>query len=288
MPPGSGICGKRLYFVKVTKNQCVITARGCHHFNRHHVPTIPKRGLEQVQQGIVQMNFKDWMLHQGLSESSTRSYVGAIQGPLSAWAIENDLLSGPLISMTSTAAFKEVDSKIRVLPVFLDRNSTGHHMYSSALAQFAQYLADDQKNDIESDIDTIFEDQNLDETERRNLVKSRIGQGIFRQRLLAHWKQCAVTGFDDTGLLVASHIKPWRSSNNSERLDGFNGLLLTPNLDKAFDAGLITFDSGGRIKVSPRLKNYSKLGITSEMRVELSPDHEPFMTFHRAHVFHSA
>jgi putative restriction endonuclease len=234
------------------------------------------------------MTFEDWMLHQGLSESSARSYVGAIQGPLTTWAIENELLAGPLISLTSLAIFKQADSKIRLLPVFKERNATGHHMYSSALAQFSKYLADGYRNDVESDIDTIFEDQNLNATERRDLVKSRIGQGIFRQRLLAHWKKCAVTSFGDTGLLVASHIKPWRSSSNSERLNGFNGLLLTPNLDKAFDAGLITFDSGGHIKVSPRLKDFSKLGITAEMKVELSPDHEPFMTFHRANVFHSA
>ena len=234
------------------------------------------------------MTFEDWMLHQGLSASSTRSYVGAIKGPLSAWAIENELLAGPLITMTSAAAFKQVDAKIRSLPVFLERNATGHHMYSSALAQFLKYLTDDCRNDVEADIDTIFEDQSLSETERRNLVKSRIGQGIFRQRLLAYWKQCAVTGFDDTGLLIASHIKPWRLSNNSERLNGFNGLLLTPNLDKAFDAGLITFDSDGDIKVSPRLKDFSKFGITTDMKVQLTLDHEPFLTFHRANVFHSA
>lgn len=253
-----------------------------------HMPTIPKRLVEHIQQGITQMTFKDWMLHKGLSELSTRNYVGAIQGPLSAWAIENELWAGPLIGMTSAAAFKRVDSGIRSLPLFLERNATGHYMYSSALNQFLQYLTDDFRNDVEADIDTIFEDQNFNETERQNLVKSRIGQGIFRQRLLAYWKQCAVTGFDDIGLLVASHIKPWRSSNNSERLNGFNGLLLTPNLDKAFDAGLITFDSDGDIKVSPRLKDFSKFGITTDMKVQLTLDHELFLIFHRANVFHSA
>ena len=87
---------------------------------------------------------------------------------------------------------------------------------------------------------------------------------------------------------MASHIKPWRLSNNSERLNGFNGLLLTPNLDKVFDSGLITFDAAGHIKVSPRFKDFAKLGITTEMKVELLPEHELFMTFHRANVFHSA
>lgn len=233
------------------------------------------------------MIFEDWMLHKGLRESSARDYAGLIKGPLSKLAIEKGFFSGPLICVTSLAVFKQIDSKIRTLPVFLERNATGNNKYSSALAQFSKYLAEGYKNDVESDIDSIFEDQNLNETERRNLVKSRIGQGIFRQRLLAHWKQCAVTGFSDTGLLVASHIKPWRSSSNSERLNGFNGLLLTPNLDKAFDTGLITFDSGGRIQISSRLKNFSKLGITTEMNVELSASHEPFMAFHRVNVFHS-
>ena len=54
------------------------------------------------------MTFEDWMLHQGLSESSARKYVGAIQGPLSAWAIENELLAGPLICMTSSAALSKL------------------------------------------------------------------------------------------------------------------------------------------------------------------------------------
>ena len=104
------------------------------------------------------MTFEDWMRHQGLSESSTRKYVGAIQGPLSAWAIENELWAGPPIDMTSAAAFKRVDSEIRSLPLFLERNVTGHHMYSSALNQFLHYLTDDCRNDVEADIDSIFED----------------------------------------------------------------------------------------------------------------------------------
>ena len=64
------------------------------------------------------MTFEDWMRHQGLSESSTRKYVGAIQGPSTAWAIENELWAGPLIGMTSAAAFKRVDSEIRSSIVF--------------------------------------------------------------------------------------------------------------------------------------------------------------------------
>lgn len=233
------------------------------------------------------MKFDEWMRNQGLSESSVQKYQGAIQGRLSTWATENNFLDGPLDALTSLSAFNVVDLKLRELPVFNEWNTTGHHMYSSALARFQEYLTDGHKNDVEADVDSIFDDSSLTETERKNLVKSRIGQGIFRQRLLSHWKQCAVTGFGDTAMLIASHIKPWRVSSNVERLDGFNGLLLTPNLDKAFDSGLITFESGGHIVISPLFKDFEKLGINMSMKVDLSPQHEPFMAFHRTGVFHA-
>ena len=49
--------------------------------------------------------------------------------------------------------------------------------------------------------------------------------------------RCAVTGLDLPLLLRASHIKPWRDSDNRERLDPYNGLLLSPSYDAAFDWG---------------------------------------------------
>ncbi len=231
------------------------------------------------------MTFEDWMRHRGLSASSIGKYAGAIDGPLSTWATEAGLTAGPLTALQGEAAFKAVAAEIQRLPLFLKRNETGHHMYSSALAQFAKYLADGHSGDVEEDIDQILSDPGLDATERLNLVKSRIGQGVFRQRVLAHWKVCALTGFKDTNLLVASHIKPWRDCNSKERLEGFNGLLLTPNLDKAFDSGLITFAPAGPITLSPQLTEPEKLGISADMRVNLHAQHQPFMEFHRGVVF---
>ena len=227
------------------------------------------------------------MSYRGLSPSSVEKYVGAINGTLSEWANENKLLDGPLISITSVSSFNTVSSQIRSLAAFKERNSRGNNMYSSALAKFGEYLTDGFENDLEADIDELLDDQQVSSTERRNLVKSRIGQGIFRQRVLAHWKMCAVTGFEDTSILVASHIKPWRSSTNLERLDGFNGILLTPNLDKAFDAGLITFGKDGLIQISPLLYDSQRLGITDTMWVGLALKHQPYMEFHRTKVFRS-
>lgn len=231
------------------------------------------------------MIFEEWMLHRGLSRSSADKYVGAIQGPLSQWAIESGIMAGPLTSLTSLTVFNDVSSRIRLLPIFQERNERGHNMYSSALVKFTEYLAEGYAGDVETDIDSILDDSAVSETERHDLVKCRIGQGTFRQKLIAYWKTCAVTGYKDTGLLVASHIKPWRACTNAERLNPFNGLLLTPNLDRAFDAGLITFGQDGIISLSPLLSDPQQLGIETGMRVTLASQHEPFMAFHRASVF---
>lgn len=233
------------------------------------------------------MIFEEWILHRGLSSSSADKYVGAIQGPLSQWAIESGIMAGPLTSLTSLTAFNDVSSKIRLLPIFQERNERGHNMYSSALVKFAEYLAEGYAGDVETDIDSILDDSTVSQTERHDLVKCRIGQGTFRQKLIAYWKACAVTGYKDTNLLVASHIKPWRACTNAERLNPFNGLLLTPNLDRAFDAGLITFSQDGLVSLSPLLSHPSQLGIETAMRVALESQHEPFMAFHRTSVFRS-
>lgn len=234
------------------------------------------------------MIFEDWMLHKGLSASTALKYDGAIKGALTEWCMVNALLEGPLTTIRSQAQFDSIAKQIRELPIFRERNERGHHMYSSALLKYAEYLSEGFDSDIESDIDTIISDPNISSTEKSSLVKARIGQGSFRQRLIGLWGGCSVTSFKDSNLLVASHIKPWRASSNAERLDKFNGLLLIPNLDRAFDVGLITFETSGQIRISPQLSEPEKLCIVSGLNVDLKPDNEIYMEFHRTKVYRSA
>ena len=86
-------------------------------------------------------------------------------------------------------------------------------------------------------------------------------------------------------MLIASHIKPWKDSTNTERLDVFNGLLLIPNLDKAFDSGLITFDNNGKIKISSKLVDPEKLGIKTDQNILLDDQHKKYLKFHRENVY---
>ena len=82
---------------------------------------------------------------------------------------------------------------------------------------------------------SVVEDKSLAETDREAIVRARRGQGLFKQRVMQIEHRCRITGVEKTIHLVASHCKPWRDSTNEERLDGENGLLLTPTIDHLFD-----------------------------------------------------
>lgn len=231
------------------------------------------------------MKFDKWMSKEGLSDSSVLKYFGAIEGALSSWASDAGLIDGNLLEITSQSKFDSLATHIRSLPIFLDRNATGHNMYGSALNKYSQYLGEGAISNLEEDIEDILSANNIKNTEKAQLVNARIGQGQFRKALLSYWGQCAVTGVKNATMLLASHIKPWSKCSNNERLDSFNGLLLVPNLDRAFDQGLISFSDSGNILISPELENPEKLGINLHMHISLAPEHQIYMQFHREKVF---
>lgn len=136
-------------------------------------------------------------------------------------------------------------------------------------------------------IEVLEKSLDLSETECETLIKSRIGQSSFRDYLKKHWGGCAVTGCTLIESLIASHIKPWHQCKNEpeNRLNKFNGLLLTPNLDKLFDIGLISFQNNGKIIIKETVPtdDYVFLGINIDMRLrnQLQEEHYPFLQHHR-------
>lgn len=126
----------------------------------------------------------------------------------------------------------------------------------------------------------------LTKTEKEALAKIRLGQGKFREDLFDYWTVCAVTGCSNKGLLIASHIKPW-SVDEKARLDPFNGLLLSPTLDRAFDQRLISFNDDGSIILSPILTetDLQLLHLNSELKLRKVDDrHLPYLAWHRANL----
>lgn len=128
----------------------------------------------------------------------------------------------------------------------------------------------------------------LTETEVERLVSSRRGQGKYRKTVIDLWKRCSVTGCEQVGLLKASHIKPWRDSSNEERLDPYNGLLLTPNLDTLFDSGMISFDENGKILISESLDSsaLSALNVEHSLKLRsLSKETAQYLKYHREFIY---
>jgi len=230
------------------------------------------------------MAFKRWIKNTGLSESSAKKYSSAVFGSISVWAKEAGLVDSSLLEISNPKEFEELAGKIIQLPIFQERNEKGNNMYSSALNKYSEYLKD-ASDEIEEDIENIIKDRSYSETDKITLIKSRVGQGVFRKELLSYWKGCAVTGYKIPVMLIASHIKPWRDSENKERLDKFNGLLLTPNLDRAFDAGFISFDSNGEILISDTLEKPQMLGIEESMKINFKTLHQRYLEYHRDMVF---
>jgi len=125
----------------------------------------------------------------------------------------------------------------------------------------------------------------LSSTEIEQLVKARRGQGIYRTNLMQIEKRCRLTGVSDTRLLVASHIKPWKDSTNQERLDGHNGLLLSPHVDRLFDRHLISFTDDGQIIVVEAWVVNAMLawGLDPKMNAgQFTPKQRQYLEVHRA------
>jgi hypothetical protein len=135
------------------------------------------------------------------------------------------------------------------------------------------------------DLDDIEQQQNVDLTTKRALRNARLGQGKFRTQVLRLWGNCcSATGSRLSEVIQASHIKPWRESSNLERLDPNNGLPLIASLHALFDAGLISFDSSGKLLTSAKLTKAEQeiFGTTGKsLRKKPNAKMAAFLAYHR-------
>jgi hypothetical protein len=140
-----------------------------------------------------------------------------------------------------------------------------------------------------ADIKAIISNPTADPTTMQAQVTVRLGQGEFGSKVRELWNhRCAVTGSSTMAALEASHIKPWADSTDDERLDPNNGLLLTANLHRLFDAGLISFEDSGKILVSSKLSQSEReiFGVVGK-KLSKKPSVETanYLAYHRTKVF---
>lgn len=177
----------------------------------------------------------------------------------------------------------------------LQQTQEGHFEVSS-IAQLAQLLrraamlaqalpnqaALDYEQQVQAELRQLF----TYGTEVERVVRQRVGQATFRAALMDYWHAtCAVTSIDVPEVLRASHIKPWATcKNDDERLDVFNGFLLSANLDALFDRALISFDRNGKILISANLNTAQRLnlGLHTDLRLRwLTDRHDGYLSHHR-------
>jgi len=165
-------------------------------------------------------------------------------------------------------------------------NSTWELSYTMQV----MYTSDNVEAVVSKAIEKLPINNDQIETIREAITKIRIGQSQFRNDLLnSERNNCFVTGISNPDLLIASHIKPWKDSNNQERLDPNNGILLTPTFDKLFDKFLITFNENGNIIWSHnRLDEDTRNRLIqahpniAELSIIINNDNQTYIEYHRA------
>lgn len=147
---------------------------------------------------------------------------------------------------------------------------------------------DDEIDEEEKIADEIANDESLTETMRDQLRRARLGQGKFRERVQLVSPACRLTGVTHPDFLIASHIKPWRDCDNEERLDGNNGLMLSPHIDHLFDEGFISFEDDGcviiSVKLSPEILKAWSIDVSLNAG-HLNEQQKQYMTHHREFIF---
>lgn len=165
-------------------------------------------------------------------------------------------------------------------------------LLGSRWAELDRHAIETRSDEIDSSEEQIEQElrnrTDLSETEKLQLVKSRRGQGIYRKNLESFENACRITGVANPRHLRASHIKPWRASTTFEKLDGNNGLFLSPHIDHLFDQGFISFSDDGTLLVSPEadVDTLVLWGIEpKESYGSFRPEQLPYLAFHREFVF---
>ncbi|NEY71104.1 HNH endonuclease [Bacillus mesophilus] len=200
-----------------------------------------------------------------------------------------------------------IESKQKGIPLFVfikeDSIKDGNNLFLNGIFEYKNHYTEEdgkqwfkliraqvsesyyRRPSYRTEREDIEESVEAGETEVVAMTKARLGQRKFKKILLQNKKCCNICGLRDVRFLIASHIKAWSKSNNKERLDPNNGLLLCPNHDSVFDKGYITFDEKGKILISERLdeSTFSLLNIHEGIKIQLNKKEQDYMDWHRTY-----
>lgn len=234
----------------------------------------------------LQADFYHYMVELGgIAKKTSCDYVTRMKFLAPDYALDETLTQEKIDEI-----LRQEDLKRQERTVYTSKKSLSD--FRAGLNKFLAFVNSDyhkrMEDSILTEIKAVENDNNIKATEKDSIVKSRIGQGIFRNELIEYWHGCAISQCPLTWMLIASHIKPWRDADNQERLDTYNGLLLLPNYDKLFDLGYISFTQTGKIMYSRLLDKFDReaIGLTSDLHlVKLENQHLKYLKYHNENCF---
>ena len=225
-----------------------------------------------------------------LSERSIEHYDSGLK------VVSKDMMSeGVITKPLQDMELFELDLAIELIlrnKYFQDKDKIGKRMYRNALKHFRLFVftVNESQKSEEIEVSKIEKDIILSKTEKEAIVKARIGQGLYRDKLLKKYSDgCIITHINIPEVLIASHIKPWSVSSNSERTNGENGFILSATYDRLFDRGLISFENDGKILLSNMITtdNAKKLELENGRiyDIKFNPGMKDFLAYHRDIIF---
>jgi 5-methylcytosine-specific restriction enzyme A len=246
-----------------------------------------------------QHGYKDQWENDDVFSYTSEGQIGDMQFIRGNLALRDHVKSGKRIFLFTEfkKAYVKFDAELEFVTYdfFQGQDREGHQrnaikFFFKRVGRLLPYFVDDSIITLAADAgenDLIIRNKrNIpNETERKGLVTSRVGQGAYRKSVLFRWKfKCAVTNYSKQQILIASHIVPWKEANNEERLDVNNGILLSPTYDALFDRHLISFENNGKIILSDSFSKtkYQELGVTGNESVkQFSNENHSYLERHR-------
>ena len=267
-------------------------------------PKFGKSGQEvHHHKRLVEVKINDRIIHLvnrkivAISTAKSRAYDAEApwkQDDSRPWLKNGRKIDVEMIELSEQILIDNIFQKIKpYLPEKyspFDRNGSGNQGYFYEINSkiFNTILNTDFTNDF-YDLDNLNrpESESTKNILRLN-VRSSTWQSYFKNQLFKLWgSSCLVTGIKNENLLIGAHIKPWAKSSDEEKIDPYNGLLLSPNADKLFEIGLISFQDNGSMMMSDKinLSELKKLGIENNIKIDFKEKNLIYLKYHRENKF---
>lgn len=248
-----------------------------HYSHIHDISLFYNTRLQLVNNLRDLIEFK--VYNQNGNQDSLRFYIGSADN---AWELIREL-GIPSPPKAAPLSYITIKKYINIKDEFDTKYFFSLHFHTSKNKQL------EQSQEIVTSL--IVNDLSIDSTEKTSLIKARKGQGKFRSNVLNIMPRCPFTNISNQTLLRASHIIPWhKCQTNQDRLDGYNGLALSPTYDVLFDQGLISFENDGKLLISPQLDSISIISLNLDINKQYNIQNynglrDVFLNYHRQHVF---